>query len=73
MLILPDHPDFYKILHSTPPPGWRDSIDSDFRGCIAVRSDTLMLQALNPMEEAEYILGGEFEELEYLDNADINC
>mgnify|MGYP003608320001 CR=1 FL=1 len=73
MLILPDHPDFYSILHSSPPPGWRDTVTSEFGGCLAVRADSLLLAPLTPEEEAEYLFGGEYDELAYLEDADPDC
>lgn len=73
MIITPDHPDFYQILHSAPPPGWRDSVDSGFGGCLAVRANSLLLMPLSPEEETEYLLGGEYDELAYLDDGDSDC
>lgn len=73
MILTPNDPEFYKILHSTPPPGWRNGIKGDFRGCFAVRADSLLLQPLSEAEAREYIYGGEFDELAYLDDADSNC
>ena len=73
MIITPDHPEFYEILHSTPPPGWRNSIDSSYKGCMAVREGSLLLQPLSPEEAREYIYGGEFEELAWLDDCDADC
>ena len=73
MIMLPSHPDFYSILHSSPPPGWQNQINSDFHGCFAVREDSLMLMPLTPKEEWEYLNGGEYDSLEYLEDAYSNC
>lgn len=70
MLMLPSDPDFYSILHSTPPPGWRDTVNSDFRGIFAVKENTLALTPLSHSEYLEYMHGGEYDELEWLDECD---
>lgn len=69
LIYTPDHPEFYEILHSAPPPGWKNVINSDFSGCFAVRSDSLLLCPLSPEEEEEYLEGGEYDELAYLEDA----
>lgn len=66
----PNDPDFYSILHTAPPPGWRDRVNSDFRGVFAVRSDSLCLSPLSEQEMIEYCNDGEYEELEWLDDSD---
>lgn len=68
MLLLPGDPEFYEILHSTPPPGWVKSVDSDFSGCLAVREGSLLLTPLTPQEEEEYLYGGEYDELDWLED-----
>ena len=70
MLLLPNDPGFYEILHSTPPPGWRSAVNSDFKGCLAVREGSLLLTPLTPEEEIDYLYGGEYDELEWLEDAD---
>lgn len=70
LIITPDHPDFYPTLHYAPPPGWREQVDSDFKGAFAVRSDSLLLQPMNPKEIEEYLNDGEYDELEWLDECD---
>lgn len=67
-IITPEHPDFYPILHSATPPGWQDSVDSDYQGCMAVRSNSLLLQPLTELEAREYLMGGEYDELEWLED-----
>lgn len=69
-IITPDHPDFYSILHGAAPPGWKNSVDSDYGGCMAVRSDSLLLQPLTQQEAWEYWHGGEYDELEWLEEDD---
>lgn len=69
-LIYPNHPDFYQILHSCPPPGWRENLEGNFSGAFAVRNDSLLIQPLSESELQEYLYGGEYDELEWLDNAD---
>ena len=29
VIITPDHPDFWSILHSSPPPNWRNNVKGD--------------------------------------------
>ena len=72
-LIYPNHPDFYQILHSQLPPGWRSSVDSEFTGAFAVRHDSLLIQALTQYELEDYLWGGEYDELDWLDDADSDC
>ncbi len=72
-LIYPDHPDFYPILHSRLPPGWRENLKTDFSGVFAVRSDSLLLQPLSKSEAEEYVCGGEYDELDWLEDADQDC
>lgn len=69
-LIYPNHPDFYSILHSQFPPGWRSSVDSEFTGAFAVKYDSLLIQPLTQSELNDYLWGGEYDELEWLNNAD---
>lgn len=70
LIITPDHPEFYPTLHSTLPPGWRSQVDSDYGGCMAARSGSLLLTPLTEAEATEYIYGGEFDELEWLEHDD---
>ena len=72
-LIYPNHPDFYQILHSQLPPGWRSAVDSEFTGAFAVRHDSLLIQPLTQSELDDYLWGGEYDELEWLDDADSDC
>lgn len=67
-LIYPNHPDFYQILHSKPPPGWREKVGNNFSGAFAVRNDSLLIQPLSQSELDDYLYGGEYDELEWLDN-----
>jgi hypothetical protein len=71
-LLLPGDAGFWSTLHGSLPPGWRDSVDSDFNGYFGVRADSLLLEPLSPGEVDDYLAGGEYDELEYLDNADSN-
>lgn len=72
-LIYPDHPDFYPILHSNLPPGWRENLGSNFSGAFGVRADSLLIQPLTQSELNDYVWGGEYDELEWLEDADPNC
>ena len=73
MIITPEHPDFYPILHSAPPPGWRSSVDSDFKGCFAVRADSLALEPLTLAQEQEYLNGGEYDFVTRQQDGDSDC
>ena len=73
LIITPEHPDFYPILHSAPPPGWREQINSNFSGCFAVRSNSLLSQPMTQDEINEYLEDGEYDELEWLDEPDSDC
>jgi hypothetical protein len=69
-LLLPGDPGFYETLHGSLPPGWRNGVDSDFGGYFAVKADSLLLEPLSPEEVADYMEGGEYDELEWLEDAD---
>jgi hypothetical protein len=74
MLILtPEHPDFYPILHSCPPPGWRSKINSDFKGCFAVRAGSNLLEPLLPEQEREYLETGEYDHVLNSQDGSSNC
>lgn len=73
LIITPEDPEFYDILHSAPPPGWRQSVDSSFGGAFGVRENSLLLQPLSPTELDDYLYGGEYDELEWLDGCDTVC
>jgi hypothetical protein len=68
LIMLPDHPNFGAILHSKLPPGWQNSIDSDFSGTFCVRADTGLLEPLSADKLDEYLDGGEYDELELDDD-----
>ncbi len=72
MILTPDHPDFYQILHSSPPPGWQEKVDSDWGGCFAVRQGSLLLEPLSPTAEKDYLWGGEYDSLDLNFDADPN-
>jgi hypothetical protein len=72
-LIYPDHPDFYPILHSALPPGWRERVDSDFWGTFAVREDSLLLEPMSDYQVAEYLSDGEYDRLEWLEDDAPSC
>ena len=73
MLLYPGDPGFYEILHSAPPPGWANTVNSDFSGCMAVRENSLLLTPLTPEEEKEYLYGGEYDALEWLEDDNVYC
>jgi len=56
MLILPSHPDFYRIL-ATPPP------DPDRSKCFVARAGSLVLEAVDDKELDEYLEGGEYDQV----------
>lgn len=68
LIMTPEHPDFGAILHSKLPPGWQDSLNSDFSGTFAVRAETGLLQPLSGEALEEYLWCGEYDELDLDDD-----
>lgn len=68
MIITPDHPDFYPILHSTLPFGWCERIDSNFSGTFIVRAETGLLEPATTEDLQEYLWDGEYDEVVRDDN-----
>lgn len=60
--MLPDHPDFARIL-STPPPNWEEVAIRDGNTYTFVAdSSSGILRAATAVECQDYILGGEYDE-----------
>lgn len=62
-IITPNHPDFWSILHSSPPPNWRD----DIRGNIAyiAPDNNGILQPVNAEDLEQYDDESELEENDF--------
>ena len=63
LIMTPDWPWFNEILQETPPPGWRQSVDSDFSRAFIVDSATGIMRPATDAELDEYIEGGEYDEM----------
>ncbi|CCI18528.1 hypothetical protein MICAF_40011 [Microcystis aeruginosa PCC 9807] len=63
VIITPNHPDFWSILHSSPPPNWRD----DIRGNIAyiAPDNNGILQPVNAEDLEQYDDESELEENDF--------
>lgn len=63
LIMTPENPMFDWILNTSPPPGWRNQITSDFQGFFAVDAETgIMRPLMNAHEYVEYCEGGELDE-----------
>ena len=63
LIMTPADPMFDWILNTSPPPGWKKQVDSDFQGFFVVRADTgIMEPALTPQAYNDYCFGGELDE-----------
>ncbi|UYD38979.1 hypothetical protein [Tolypothrix sp. PCC 7601] len=63
LLILPGHPDFYPILHSSLPPGWQ-AAGANIPIFVKSGDGSGMLKQLTEKQFQEYIEGGEYEAAE---------
>jgi hypothetical protein len=59
MIITPEHPDFYSILHGTIPPGFSTNT-------LVVSADTGLLRPVTDEELTDYVYGGEYDEVDPL-------
>ena len=62
LIMTPSNPQFDWILNTSPPPGWKNSVNSDFQGFFIVRADTGLMEPAWGAELDEYIEGGELDE-----------
>jgi len=63
LIMTPQHEMFNFILNTSPPPGWRETVDSDFEGFLIARAETGLLEVASPAQVTEYLEGGEYGEL----------
>ena len=62
-IITSNHPEFWAILHSSPPPNWRDNIKGDI--AYLVPDNNGILQAINADELDDHDDESELEEDDY--------
>lgn len=62
LIMTPDHEMFDWILNTSPPPGWKNSITSDFEGFFIVRADTGIMEPAWGATLDDYCQGGELDE-----------
>ena len=63
VIITPNHPDFWTILHSSPPPNWRDSIRGDI--AYIAPDNNGILQPVNAEDLEQYDDESELEEYDF--------
>jgi hypothetical protein len=63
LIMTPDCPMFDWILNTSPPPSWKNTVNSDFEGFFIVRADTGIMEAAWGSELEEYIEGGELDSI----------
>lgn len=70
-LIYPGDPSFYQILHSTPPPNWRETANRD-QNYVYLCPDpfTGILTPATEKEAEEYCLGGAYDEWDEIYESD---
>ena len=61
-ILTPDDQEFWEILSTARPPGWRGQVTSDFTGHMACRVGSWLPEPLEGRELEEFMLGGEMEE-----------
>lgn len=69
-LILPGDPAFIETLAFTPPPGWQERVDGDFRNQWVFRHNSMLMEPATPEEIAYMDWSGE---LEVDDDSDVRC
>jgi len=62
-LILPNNPLFYEALENLPMP-----FDFDPSKCIIQRSNSLLLESVSAEEARDYAFGGEYDEIDEIDD-----
>jgi hypothetical protein len=62
LIMTPESPMFDWILNTSPPPGWKNSVTSDFQGFFIVRADTGLMEPAWGTALDDYIEGGELDE-----------
>lgn len=63
LIMTPNDPFFGEVLHSSYPPGWKGSVDSDFSQTFVCDASTGLLRPANYQDLEEYVLGGEYDEV----------
>jgi hypothetical protein len=61
LIMTPEDPRFYPILHGNLPTGWQQEADGGFSGTFGVDADTGLLRPLNEDDLNEYVWGGEMD------------
>ena len=69
LIMTPESPFFYKILHGSLPPGWKSEVDSEFSRIFVVDHATGILRPTTGAELDEYVCGGEYDDF----NEDDGC
>ena len=64
LIMTPDDPRFYPILHGNLPTGWQQQVDGSFSGVFGVDATTGLLKPLTEDQFDEYVGGGEMDYVE---------
>ena len=64
LIMTPDSPFFYEILHGSLPPGWKSQADSEFSRMFVVDSSTGILRPTTYDQLEEYVEGGEYDDFD---------
>jgi hypothetical protein len=63
LIMTPEEPFFWEILQTTPPPGWKQQVDSDHSGIFVCDAVTGIMRPATHDELDEYVEGGEYDEV----------
>ena len=74
MLLLPHHPGFYEILHSSVPPGYTEGKRFSRNTALVVDHQTGVMREANKAELFDYVYGGEYQlMLDHFGASDEQC
>lgn len=63
LIMTPESPFFYEILQTSTPPGWRESVCSEFSQTFVCDSQTGIMRPSTEQELWDYAEGGEYDEI----------